>query len=234
MKSLKESLLGDMEVAINSKYIYYPKDRNELIEAIKACLDAKIYDLNCIDTSKITDMSRLFDSSVFYRSNFNPLENYSKYFDKINISEWDVSNVEEMNYMFYRSNFNCDISKWNVYNVKFMSYMFAESKFNGNISKWDVSNVKDMCYMFNNSQFNGDISKWDVSNVEDMSYMFAESKFNGNISKWDVSNVKTMSYMFYRSKFNGDISNWNISNVDYTVYMFKDCPIKEKYKPNLF
>jgi surface protein len=120
MKTLYESLLGDMEANINSKYLYYPTDKNELVEAIKECLDAKIYDLNCIDTSEITEMSSIFDTK------YGPLQKYKNVFSKIDISKWNVSNVENMSSMFFDSNFNGDISKWNVSNVKKMSYMFED------------------------------------------------------------------------------------------------------------
>ena len=51
-----------------------------------------------------------------------------------------------------------DISLWDVSNVQNMKRMFYRSQFNGDISRWDVSNVKDMSYMFNK----GDISRWAV------------------------------------------------------------------------
>ena len=124
-------------------------------------------------------------------------------------NEWNVSNVTDMRYMFYNSEFNRDISKWNVGNVTNMSCMFYESEFNSDISKWNVSNVTNMSDMFSNSKFNGDISKWNVSNVTDMNSMFCNNnQFNGDISKWNVSNVTDMNYMFCNSKFNWDISKW--------------------------
>ena len=53
--------------------------------------------------------------------------------------------------MFEYSEFNTDISNWNVSNVKDMNSMFYGSKFNGDISKWDASNVKNRCYILNAS-----------------------------------------------------------------------------------
>ena len=56
-------------------------------------------------------------------------------------------------------NIHTNISNWDVSNITNMSYMFyGSSEFNGDISKWNVSNVTDMSYMFNGaSAFNGDI-----------------------------------------------------------------------------
>ena len=156
-------------------YNYHPKTRDELKELIKKLIKERgnEADLNDIDTSEITDMSRLFYESTF---NFNG-----------NISNWDVSNVEDMNHMFYSSEFNGDISNWDVSNVENMEYMFAYSKFNGDISNWDVSNVENMRFMFYASKFtaeNGCISNWDVSNVKDIRYMFNGTNLYKNPPKW--------------------------------------------------
>ena len=50
--------------------------------------------------------------------------------------------------MFFKSKFNGDISKWDVSGVENMEFMFANSKFNRDISKWDVSNVENTKDMF--------------------------------------------------------------------------------------
>ena len=110
--------------------------------------------------------------------------------------------------MFEYSKFNGDISNWNVSNVEDMKYMFVESQFNGDISNWNVSNVEYMNSMFADSQFNGDISEWNVSNVKNMNYMFENSQFNQDISNWNISNVESMNWIFKNSKFNGDIGSW--------------------------
>ena len=49
------------------------------------------------------------------------------------------------------TSFNQDISKWDVSNVENMDYMFSgATSFNQDISNWDVSNVKSMANMFSN------------------------------------------------------------------------------------
>ena len=207
----------------NHHYNYHPKTRIELKQIVDTLIDKRGNEanLNDIDTSEITDMTALF-----YYSSFNG-----------DISEWDVSNVENMNHMFDTSKFtgkNGDISNWDASKVKSMGYMFYGSSFNGDISNWDVSKVEDMEFMFSKSKFtceNGDISNWDVSNVKNMNHMFYGSSFtgeNGDISKWNVSNVEDMSSMFKNSKFKGDISNWNVSNVKYMNDIFKYSPLQLK------
>ena len=53
-----------------------------------------------------------------------------------------------MSSLFEYSDFNGDISKWDVSNVTNMEDMFFRSEFNGDILNWDVSNVTNMASMF--------------------------------------------------------------------------------------
>lgn len=113
------------------------------------------HSLNWLDVSQIKNMSRLFGV-------------YS-------VIEGDMCNT-------YNNKYNGDISKWDTSNVNNMEWTFFNSIFNGDISNWDVSDVKSMKYMFYFSEFNGDISGWDVSNVTNMHRMFMNSNFNHDIS----------------------------------------------------
>ncbi|MEI0685825.1 BspA family leucine-rich repeat surface protein [Brachyspira pilosicoli] len=199
---------------------YKPKTKQEL-EKLVYTDGIKLYD---IDTSLITDMSELF-----YKSSRKDFEG---------IEDWDVSNVEDMSYMFAymsydsfesrsKAKFNRNLNNWNVSKVKHMSFMFYYcNDFNQPLDKWDVSNVEDMFRMFDNcKKFNQPLNNWNVSNVTNMSGMFqvAES-FNQPLDKWDVSNVTTMRAMFnYAKAFNQDISDWNVSKVEDMGYMFSIC-----------
>ena len=147
MKSLTK-FVQEMLVNKNIKHNYFPETKEELQDIIKQRIEQEgnEVDLNDIDVSKITDMSQLFENT-----NFNG-----------NISDWDVSNVKNMGFLF-----------------------FGLLDFNGNVSNWDVSNVVDMRYMFYEClKFNQDISNWDVSNVKNMTNIFRgcqiEEKYKPN------------------------------------------------------
>ena len=180
----------DKPIDSEDHYEYYPETKKELIKNIVEIFNSGKTNLNCIDTSKITDMSNLFDSS-----------NYNKSLDNIDISKWNVSNVKYMQFMFDGyENFNCDLSNWDVSKVENMKGIFSWCiNFNCDLSKWDVSNVTNMDFMFDNcNKFDCDLSKWDVSNVLNMICMFGNCKnFKGiGLDNWNVNKVKHMHYMF--------------------------------------
>ena len=138
-----------------------PKNRVQLEQLIDYAFKHNIYDLNFIDTSKITDMCGLFE---YIEHDFN-------------VSKWDTSNVKNMSYMFYK----CykftgkGIVNWDVSNVTNMWHLFDGCKrLDCDLSDWNVYKVTDMSYIFNNcEQFNCDLSHWNVSKVKDMTSMFS-------------------------------------------------------------
>ena len=207
-----------------TNYTVQPKNKNELSDIITNAFKNKQYDLNFIDTSNITDMSWLFEHTVY----------------DFDISNWDVSNVTNMYGMLYKcKTFNCDLSNWDVSNVKDISNMFVECyNFNADLSNWNVSNVTNMESMFFDCyKFTGKgLENWDVSNVKNMSGMFNGCTWlNIDFSKWDVSNVTDMHTMFRLcSHFTGfGLNTWDISNVDNMREMFYgDIAIKKQYIEN--
>jgi hypothetical protein len=124
MRKLEDFVNEKLKVSANH---YKPKDLKELIQIVKdAVVDDNEADLNFIDTSLITSMNSLFEDIDFDGD----------------ISNWDVSNVKDMDYMFYTSNFtgknSPSMDKWDVSNVETMDSMFEQSKFEQDISGWEI------------------------------------------------------------------------------------------------
>ena len=175
--------------------VFAPQSKSELKIAVDTCLDLSQKG-NCSnaphgpigewDSSRVTDMSRMFTSTKFTGD----------------VSKWDVSRVIDMSHMFTSTKFTGDVSKWDVSCVIDMSDMFANTKFNGDISKWNVSSVTKMNHIFwDATWFNGDISNWDVSRVTDMNRMFMGAiSFKQELcgAVW-VNSKATKSFMFESS-----------------------------------
>ena len=182
--------------------IIRPTDKENLLDIIKfmISIEGPNADLNYIDTSRITDMSKLF-----YLSEFNG-----------DISNWDTHNVTNMECMFYGSDFNGDISRWNVSKVTNMSGMFYCTKFNQDISRWEVSEVQDMSWMFNGSSFNQDIGKWDVSSLIYYNNIFAAtSEYDKGLQEWKYVNPKLRDMDKYLTK--KSINNYSNRWIEYDI-----------------
>ena len=175
MKTLNQYIKE--KLIINKDYrdvkMYHPKSFDELQKIIEDRYDKlgpgtkeNPIDFNDIDVSNLNSF-RNKGKGIFEETKF-------KYID---ISDWNVSNVTNMSYMFYAC---------------------KELKSVGDISEWDVSKVINMSFMFTGcKKINQDISKWNVSNVTDMSYMFYDCEnFNQDISDWDISKVLYKSCAF--------------------------------------
>ena len=137
-----------------------PKNKTQLKSLIEYAFNHNIYDLNFIDTSKITDMSNLFMNCEY----------------DIDVSNWNVSNVINMGCTFYNCNMftGKGLENWDVSNVTNMSDMFYYcKKFDCDLSRWNVSNVKYMYLMFHNcKKFNSDMSNWNVTKAKSTLNMF--------------------------------------------------------------
>ena len=102
-----------------------PKTKDELKKIIEYTIKEQGYNcnLNFIDTSKITDMSRLFCGSKFNGD----------------ISKWDVSNVKDMSWMFKKSHFEISPMNLEPENIYLISSTLDTSQF-------DMSPLKKYAY----------------------------------------------------------------------------------------
>ena len=146
---------------------------------------------------------------------------------KINIPlNWDLSNIERLTSVFEQTNFNQDLSNWDITSAQYINGLFFNNEsFDQDISGWNTSNVISMNRTFLASRsFNQNISEWDVSNVTDMQFMFGSAnKFNQDISNWDVSNVQRFDYMFSKAdSFDQNLAEWDISSMESAAGMFQD------------
>ncbi|MGJ3236427.1 BspA family leucine-rich repeat surface protein [Marivirga sp.] len=191
--------------------------------------------LNNWDVSNCIDFRAMFHSCPDFNQDitawtFNSVTNFTlaEMFISANsfnqdISTWDVSNCNNMSYMFQNNTiFNQDISTWNVSSVTTMRSMFQGSVFNIDISSWNVSGVTNMQDMFRASQYNKPLNTWNVSNVTTMSAMFFQSQFNQPLNSWVTSACNNMQSMFRSCPFNQDISTWNVSSLINGFGMFQD------------
>jgi surface protein len=146
--------------------------------------------INNWNTSKVTNMARLFNGTKFNQP----------------IGNWDTSNVDDMLQLVVGTPFNQDISNWNTSKVTRFQSTFDNTPFNQDISQkvvnegqpdeyiaWDVSSATIFSVMFRGATaFNQDISNWNIrtsSNVI-MDGMFQNATaFDQDIGAWDVSSV---------------------------------------------
>ena len=117
MKTLKLYITEALHVNRNTKiqtYNYHPKTKDELKKLIHTLIkDRGINaDLNDIDVSEITDMTNMFERSLFNGD----------------ISKWDISNVNNMTNMFVFSKFDHDISNWKIREWCNTTTMFTGSR----------------------------------------------------------------------------------------------------------
>ncbi|MFK4900991.1 MucBP domain-containing protein [Lactococcus petauri] len=167
----------------------------------------EIENLSYLDTSNVTDMSKMFY--------------YTFYLKSLDLSSFDTSQVTNMSQMFYYAKGleSLDVSSFNTSSVTDMSTMFCGINVTSlDVSNFDTSNVTSMRSMFSglSSVASLDISALDTSNVNDMSYMFAEMSVETiNVSTLDTSNVTNMDNMFgwMRQLKALDVSNFDTTKV---------------------
>ena len=147
-------------------------------------------DLAGLDTSRVTDMSRLFDDCGSLAA--------------LDISGWDTSAVRDMRRMFWgcRSLAALDTSAWDTSQVTDMERAFerCSSLASLDVSGWDTSRVRSLRCTFSGcaSLAALDVSAWETSQAEDLRGMFCgcSSLSFLDLSGWDMSGALDVSEMF--------------------------------------
>ena len=170
---------------MNSSEMFYSKYGEQEIKNILEI------DLSSFDTSKVTNMGRMFSGM----SNLIALD----------LSNFDTSQVTDMRYMFSgMSNLIAlDLSNFDTSYVTDMRSMFSSmsSLATLNPSNFDTSKVTNMNGMFYGmrSLTTLDLSNFDTSKVWDMEDMFGDmsSLTTLDLSNFDTSKVMSMNHMFF-------------------------------------
>lgn len=209
-------------------YLHYKKDSNlaPVIPINASSCYKMFYDcttsfnLSNFDTSKMTDMSWMFDNCLSLTT--------------LDLSNFDTSNVTNMSYMFSKcqSLTSLDLSNFDTSKVTDMSYMFSYCSrlISLDLSSFDTSNVTDMSYMFEDCSGITllDLSNFNTSKVTIMGDMFynCESLTQLNLSSFNTGKVTDTIEMFaYCIKLTTiNVSNqWNTDSVKFSIKMFKKC-----------
>ena len=175
------------------------------------CMNLTNIDLSNLDTSKVTDMSSMFNSCGL---------------TSLDLSSFNTSNVTNMSSMFSGPLSSLDLSSFDTSKVTDMSYMFNRcSELNSlNISSFNTSNVTRMDGMFLNCSGldSLDLRNFDTSKVTYMTEMFygCRGLIDLNLSSFNTSEVTSMRTMFNRCSGLSilDLRNFDTRNVqDYSL-----------------
>ena len=227
----KKGITGNMTLdAIASNITSMPiSDNNAKYDfsksGIKSSGDLLSYlttvDLTGLDTSRYTNMSRMF-------------YNYPS-LTSLDLSSFNTSKVTNMSSMFIycHSLTTLNVSNWNTTNVTHMSSIFAgcRSLTSLDVSSFNTSKVTDMNNMFEgcSSLTSLDVSNFDTSKVTTMNNMFAScsSLTSLDVSNFDTSKVNSMPSMFSNCRKLSNLTlgtDW-ASNLSIKSFDLSSCPL---------
>lgn len=156
------------------------------------------YGLSSWNTSKVSNMSYMFASTLVRRYDTQGADLYPEF-----LKSWNTSNVKDMSGMFQGCNGLQNLnflSKWDTQNVTDMNQMFYWCRsllsIDG-VKDWNTSKVTDMSGMFNECLQSTNVCPRGGGNCLLNPTKFTSSSSNLNaLEKWDVSHVSTFRDMF--------------------------------------
>ena len=165
--------------------------------------------LGLLDTSACTNM----------RSMFEHIESLVS----VDVGDFDVSNVTDMNYMFcgcYSLSQIMNLNKWNTMNLKYANYMFTDCQAltSLDLSAWDTTNLREIGAMFSYCKklTSIDFTGWNTLKIRDMWNTFYSclSLVNLDLSNFITPNLESeINGLFYDCRA---LETINLSNLDTT------------------
>ncbi len=202
-------------------YFYGPKFINHL--TVKGLAE--------LDVSGVTDMGSMF-SGFGGKTNQWTTNDEAEKLDVLDLSGWNVSNVENMSGVFRSFGVGSDdwelnVSGWNIKNAKDLAFSFSRL---GTYCKQQSSD--DTCdenISAKNFTLKG-VSDWqNTGNVMNITQMFEqfgvfEENVDIDLSRWDTSNITNMGGLFgytgsRSKKVELNLSNWDLRRITDTYYI---------------
>ncbi len=162
----------------------------------------------------------------------------------IDLSDFNTSNVTNMNNMFYKceSLKLLNLSNFDTSKVTNMGGMFwgCNALTSVDLSNFDTSNVYKMSHMFYLCE---SIESLDLSSFNTLKVMYMDNMFDSckvltklDLSNFKTSNVTDMSVMFYgcQALTELDLSNFDTSKARDMMYMFRGCKSLESLNISSF
>jgi surface protein len=131
----------------------------------------------------------------------------------LNVSNWDVSNIQSMFVMFFGCNSLTTLD----------------------VGNWDVSGVDNMWAIFRNSNLLStvDVTNWDVGSVTNMREMlFNCDAFDYSLANWNIINVTNFSN-FMRNATGLSISNYDATLIGWEATLQATYPSGTGYTPTI-
>ena len=205
---------------LSDSTIYAPANCYELFYNGEAMASLKSVVLSNLNTSRTTNMARMFRNCTALTS--------------LDISGLNTGAVTDMSYMIY----NCSALKTvnatglNTGNVTTMANMFRNCSALTDVvgaKGWNVSKVTDMNSMFRKctALTTVDLAGWNTASLTTMPYIFRDcSKLvSADLSGWNMSNVTNMESLFDTCGALTTVitTGWDTSKVENLSYAFYDC-----------
>ena len=180
----------------------------------------KILDLKNLDTTKVTDMSNMFDGCSGLTS--------------LDLTPLNTQNVTNMSYMFNECHnlINLDLTPLDTHNVTNMTYIFSNcyKLTTLDLTPLNTSSVTDIYGMFDGCSglTSLDLTPLDTTNVSfSMANMFHNCS---SLTSLDLTPLNTSNVQYTNAMFSGcsgltslDLTPLDTSNVTNMSYMFFDC-----------